>query len=147
MRENISTTPDFMEKGPSLGNRSKTSKGPRITSEELHPTGYDALRLPLKPWPGIATWPAASFSSPLSTNHIVRDLYWVSPKMLVGRKGIVSLHKCSIRYFKPNLSWVSKIGLKVANWFWVHTVWFWLIDFGFPVVGKWSWVLTLVWFC
>jgi len=34
-----------MEESPSLGNREKTSTGPRINSEELHPTGYDALGL------------------------------------------------------------------------------------------------------
>ena len=47
-KKKISRTSDFTEESPSLGNRDKTSKGPRINSEELHPKGYDALELPLK---------------------------------------------------------------------------------------------------
>ena len=55
------------------------------------PNSFFSTWIPLKPRPGIAPWPAASFSSPLSTNHIVRDLSCASLTTSLGRKGIVSL--------------------------------------------------------
>ena len=55
-----------------------------------NPTPF-SIGTPLNLGRNTAPRPNPSFSSPLSTNHIVRGLSSASPKTSMGRKGIVSL--------------------------------------------------------